>query len=39
MILLRERDLASNSAQHPHVLQYTPVFARYLIPTDARYRS
>ena len=36
MILLRERDLVPTSAQHPHVLQYIPVFACYLIPTDAR---
>ena len=39
MILLRERDLAANSVQHPHVPQYTPVFPRYLIPTDARSRQ
>ena len=39
-ILLRDRDLVATNAQHPHVLQYTPVFPRYLIQlAPVRYRS
>jgi hypothetical protein len=31
MILLRDPDCPPNCAQHPHVLQYIPVFPRCLI--------